>query len=61
MNKEELRELIEKGENSFTEFKEEKVHPDDLAAETVAFVNTEGRSLIIGVSDDGEVLDVGNK
>lgn len=50
--------MIEKGEDSFTEFKEEKVHPDDLAAEIVAFANTEGRSLIIGVSDDGEVLGV---
>jgi len=32
--------LIEKGEDSFTEFKEEKVHPDDLAVETIAFANT---------------------
>ena len=29
MNKKELRELIIKGEDSFTEFKEEKIHPDD--------------------------------
>lgn len=33
MDKEELTEIIEKGEDSFVEFKEEKVHPDDLAEE----------------------------
>ena len=60
MDKVKLLEIIEKGEDSFTEFKEEKVHPDKLAAEIVAFANTEGGNLIIGVSDDGKILGVAN-
>ena len=52
MDKEELTGLIEKGEDSFTEFKEEKVHPDDLAAEKVAFANTEGGRILLGVFDN---------
>ncbi len=58
MDKEELTEIIEKGEDSFTEFKEEKVHSDDLASEIVAFANTEGGNLIIGVSDEREIIGV---
>ena len=58
MDRKELIEIIEKGEDSFTEFKEEKVHSDKLAAEIVAFANTEGGNLIIGVSDDAEILGV---
>ena len=58
MNKIELLELIKKGEDSYTEFKEETVHPDKLAAGIVAFANTDGGILIIGVSDDREILGV---
>lgn len=42
MNAAELREIIAQGEDSYTEFKEESAHPDDLAAAIVAFANTEG-------------------
>jgi len=58
VDKIELLETIAKGEDSYTEFKEEKAHSDDLAAEIVAFANTEGGNLIIGVSDDGEIIGV---
>lgn len=60
MNKIELLEIVKRGEDSFTEFKEEMVHPDDLAAGIVAFANTEGGNLIIGVSDEGEIVGVTN-
>ena len=60
MNKIELLEIVKKGEDSFTEFKEEMSHQDDLAAEIVAFANTEGGNLIIGVSDEGEITGVTN-
>lgn len=51
MNAIDLKEAIEKGEDYYTEFKEEAVHSDDLAAEIVAFANSDGGKLLIGVSD----------
>ena len=48
-------EIIEKGEDSFTEFKEEKVHSDDLASEIVAFANSEGGIILLGISDKKEI------
>lgn len=58
MEKEELTEVVEKGENSFTEFKEEKVHSDDLASEIVAFTNTEGGRILLGISDNKEIKGI---
>jgi ATP-dependent DNA helicase RecG len=43
------------GENSFVEFKEERVHPDSLAKEMAAFANTEGGTVFIGINDDGTI------
>jgi len=60
MNKIELLETVKKGEDSFTEFKEGMTHQDKLAASIVAFANTEGGHLIIGVSDDREIIGVIN-
>jgi len=53
-----LKEIIAIGEDSFTEFKEEKVHPDDLAAEMVAFANTEGGKILLGISDGREIKGI---
>lgn len=58
MDKRELMDIIEKGEDSFTEFKEEEVHSDDLASEIVAFANTEGGIILLGVSDKKEIKGV---
>lgn len=58
MNAAELGTAIAQGEDSYTEFKEESAHPDDLAATIVAFANTEGGRLILGVSDDKQVVGV---
>jgi ATP-dependent DNA helicase RecG len=54
----ELAERIRKGENLHTEFKQGPVHPDDLAAELVAFANTDGGWLIFGVTDNRELLGI---
>lgn len=54
----ELFERIHRGENLHTEFKEADVHPDDIAAELVAFANTDGGQLIFGVTDDGRIVGV---
>lgn len=60
MDSEELFERIEKGEDLHTEFKEYLPSNEDLAKEIVAFANTDGGQIIIGVSDDGEIVGVSN-
>ncbi len=55
METSELLELIEKGEDSQTQFKERFESIDALAAEICAFSNSNGGNIIVGVSDDGEI------
>ena len=50
--------LLQQGENVSVEFKEALVRPDSIAKEIVAFANTQGGNLLIGVSDDGCVKGV---
>jgi predicted HTH transcriptional regulator len=51
----ELKELVRKGENKFVEFKLKTNHPEKIIREMVAFANSEGGRLIIGVSDDKSI------
>ncbi len=51
-----LLELIAQGENSSIEFKRVEVHPESLAKELVAFSNTAGRVVLIGVDDNGQII-----
>jgi ATP-dependent DNA helicase RecG len=55
MNKIELLEMIENGENSYVEFKLDSINPNDLAEEIVAFANAEGGIILLGVDDDGDI------
>lgn len=52
----ELRERIARWEDLHTEFKEWPVHPDDLAASLVAFANTDGGQLILGVANKDRAI-----
>lgn len=52
----ELIEIIGRGEDSRHQFKEDFRNADSLAAEIVAFSNTDGGRLLIGVSDAGQVI-----
>ena len=60
MNEVELKRLISSGEDSVTEFKEEKVHSDDLASELVAFANTDGGKILLGVADNQQIIGLTN-
>ncbi|MGI9249601.1 MAG: RNA-binding domain-containing protein [Pseudohongiellaceae bacterium] len=55
MNIEELKEIISKGEDSRLQFKSDVKHADSLSAEIVAFSNSEGGLLLIGVNDDHSI------
>ena len=58
MQVDELAPRVAKGENLHTEFKAQLPHPDDLAAALVAFANTDGGDVLLGVDDAGATLGV---
>ena len=52
-----IRTLITQGEGQTVEFKQEiPRRADDLATELVAFANTQGGTLLLGVDDDGQII-----
>jgi predicted HTH transcriptional regulator len=51
----ELKRLVNEGEHQELEFKRKANHPDRIVRELVAFANTDGGTLLIGVDDDGEI------
>ncbi|GAW86435.1 ATP-dependent DNA helicase RecG [Bathymodiolus platifrons methanotrophic gill symbiont] len=53
-----ILDLIQQGENASIEFKEELPRPESIAKEIIAFANTQGGTLLVGVSDDGKVRGV---
>ncbi|MDR1064613.1 MAG: putative DNA binding domain-containing protein [Azoarcus sp.] len=55
MTETELLQQIALGEDSRRQFKRNIMHPDALAAELVAFSNSGGGTLLIGVNDDGSI------
>jgi ATP-dependent DNA helicase RecG len=58
MRPEELQRRIADWENLHTEFKRWPVPPDDLAAALVAFANTDGGQLIVGVSEERAIQGI---
>ena len=55
MKKSELKSITAKGEDSRLQFKRDIRNVDALAAEMVAFSNSEGGRILIGVTDAGEL------
>lgn len=51
-----ILERINKGEDSFTQFKETVIRAQSLAKEMVAFANSEGGIIIFGVADDQQII-----
>ncbi len=48
----ELRKLVAKGEGSHLEFKRKAAYPEKIVREMIAFANTNGGVLLLGVGDD---------
>jgi len=61
MNPTELATRLMKGEDLHTEFKEHPTHADDLAASIIAFANTDGGQMIVGVNDEREITSLGDE
>ena len=55
MNNEDMLKLIQQGEDSRVQFKKMITRSDSLAAELVAFANSKGGKLIIGVADNKQI------
>lgn len=55
MNRTELTELIQNGENSGVEFKRDDIIPERLAKEMAALLNLEGGHILLGVEKDRTV------
>ena len=51
----EILQIIAQGEDSRNQFKKDLTNPDSLAIEIIAFSNTLGGRVLIGVNDDGTI------
>lgn len=60
MNLLELKKLVSRGEGQYLEFKKKANHPDKIIKELVAFANTGGGLLVLGVDDDGTISGTRN-
>lgn len=58
MKSRDLQDLIEEGENLTCEFKRKFSTAEKIAREIIAFANTKGGYLIIGVDDDKKIIGV---
>ena len=61
MKKRELLAIIEEGENLYTEFKRQFSSHEKMAKEIIAFANTKGGNLLIGVDDDKSIYGVASE
>ncbi|MEX2230903.1 MAG: ATP-binding protein [Cyclobacteriaceae bacterium] len=51
----ELKKLVSQGESASLEFKRKAAYPDKILREMIAFANAGGGTLLVGISDDGEL------
>lgn len=54
-NIKDLKNIVKRGEGPFLEFKLKSNHPEKIIREVVAFANSNGGKLMIGISDDKEI------
>lgn len=51
----EIQSMVTRGESNTLEFKRKVAHPEKIVREIIAFANTDGGCLLIGVDDDGTI------
>jgi len=61
INRSDIYTLITQGESSYVEFKNAQVNAISLAEEIVAFANSDGGIILIGVEDDGAITGVNDR
>src|SRR3990167_4073614 len=61
MDLNELKKIISRGEDSYHQFKEDVRNGDSLAAEMVAFSNSRGGYIFIGISNNGNLTGLSSK
>lgn len=57
-NLRDLKKLVAEGEGLHLEFKRKAAYPEKIVRELIAFANTEGGTLLVGVDDDGTIPGV---
>ena len=57
----ELIELVGRGEDSRTQFKRTVTNPESFAGDVVAFSNSKGGRILIGVNDHGEIVGLSSE
>ncbi len=55
MDLQQLKNLVRKGEGNTLEFKLKSTHPEKIVREIVAFANSDGGLLLVGVGDDKSI------
>lgn len=50
-----LRKIVDKGEGSYVEFKRKAAFPEKIVREMIAFANTRGGILLVGIGDEGTI------
>ncbi len=55
MDYRELKKIVRRGEGQHIEFKLRANHPEKIVREAIAFANSEGGLLLIGINDDKEI------
>jgi Schlafen, AlbA_2 len=58
MDKSSLVDLVKKGEGQFLEFKEKSSNAEKILNELVAFANTDGGRLLVGVTDSARIVGI---
>ena len=60
MSSDYIKELIRQGENTSIEFKLGDVRTENLAKELIAFSNSSGGVVLLGIEDNGEIQGLKN-